>query len=100
MSRTAVLTDAQWSRIESLMPSSDGSRGRPFRDHRLGGVCGLDGEPGTVAPAHVLADCLWPVLVLADYYNVDLQTAFIDTMATTTKSLTTDEPGRLPPPCP
>jgi transposase len=34
MSRTAVLTDAQWARIEPLMPSSKGQRGRPFRDHR------------------------------------------------------------------
>lgn len=34
MSRFALLTDAQWARIEPLMPSSDGRRGRPFRDHR------------------------------------------------------------------
>lgn len=34
MSRFALLTDAQWARIEPLMPSSDGQRGRPFRDHR------------------------------------------------------------------
>jgi len=34
MSRAAVLTDAQWARIEPLLPSSDGRRGRPFRDHR------------------------------------------------------------------
>lgn len=34
MSRLAVLDDAAWSRIEPLMPSSDGQRGRPFRDHR------------------------------------------------------------------
>lgn len=34
MSRTALLTDADWARIEPLMPSSDGQRGRPFRDHR------------------------------------------------------------------
>jgi transposase len=34
MSRSAVLNDAQWARIEPLMPSSDGQRGRPFRDHR------------------------------------------------------------------
>jgi transposase len=34
MSRSAVLTDAQWARVEPLMPSSDGQRGRPFRDHR------------------------------------------------------------------
>jgi transposase len=34
MSRSAVLTEAQWARIEPLMPSSEGQRGRPFRDHR------------------------------------------------------------------
>ena len=34
MSRSALLSDAQWSRIEPLMPSSNGQRGRPFRDHR------------------------------------------------------------------
>lgn len=34
MSREALLSDAQWARIEPLMPSSDGTRGRPFRDHR------------------------------------------------------------------
>ena len=35
MSRFALLTDAQWARVEPLMPSSDGRRGRPFRDHRV-----------------------------------------------------------------
>jgi transposase len=34
VSRTALLTDAQWVRIEPLLPSSAGQRGRPFRDHR------------------------------------------------------------------
>jgi transposase len=34
MSRTAVISDAGWARIEPLLPSSDGLRGRPFRDHR------------------------------------------------------------------
>ena len=34
MSRLAVLDDVAWTRIEPLMPSSDGQRGRPFRDHR------------------------------------------------------------------
>jgi transposase len=34
MSRKPVLTDAMWARIEPLLPSSDGRRGRPFRDHR------------------------------------------------------------------
>ena len=34
MSRSRVLSDAQWSRVEGLLPSSGGRRGRPFRDHR------------------------------------------------------------------
>lgn len=34
MSRTELLTDAQWELIEPLLPSSDGRRGRLFRDHR------------------------------------------------------------------
>jgi len=34
MSRRAVLSDSQWAQIEALLPSSDGRRGRPFRDHR------------------------------------------------------------------
>lgn len=29
-----MLTDAQWARIEPLMPCSDGRRGPAFRDHR------------------------------------------------------------------
>ena len=32
------------------------------------------------ALAHELADCLWCVLTLADAYDVDLETAFADTM--------------------
>ena len=34
MSRESLLSDDAWARIEPLMPSSDGQRGRPFRDHR------------------------------------------------------------------
>ncbi len=34
MSRRALLSDEQWARIAPLMPSSNGSRGRPFQDHR------------------------------------------------------------------
>ena len=34
MSRDAVLDDRVWERIAPLLPSSDGRRGRPFRDHR------------------------------------------------------------------
>ncbi len=32
--RLRQFTDAQWSRIEELLPSSDGRRGRPFRNNR------------------------------------------------------------------
>ncbi len=31
---TAVLAEADWERLGPLLPSSDGVRGRPFRDHR------------------------------------------------------------------
>jgi len=34
VSRDSVLTDGQWARIQPLLPSSDGRRGRPFRDDR------------------------------------------------------------------
>jgi transposase len=34
MSRTAVLDDAAWARVEPLLPSSQGCPGRPYRDHR------------------------------------------------------------------
>lgn len=34
MSRDRILTDAQWALIEPLLPSSEGKRSRPFRDHR------------------------------------------------------------------
>ncbi len=32
--------------------------------------------------AHELADCLWSILTIADYYDVDLEKEFINTMAT------------------
>jgi transposase len=34
MPRLQVLSEGQWAGLESLLPSSDGVRGRPFRDHR------------------------------------------------------------------
>lgn len=34
MTRARMLSDEQWERIVPLLPSSDGRRGRPFRDHR------------------------------------------------------------------
>ncbi|MGM9473432.1 transposase [Pseudarthrobacter sp. YS3] len=34
MARFQILTDDQWARVEPLLPSSDGQRGRPFRNHR------------------------------------------------------------------
>lgn len=33
------------------------------------------------ALAHELADCLWCVMTLADAYDVDLEAAFVSTMA-------------------
>jgi NTP pyrophosphatase (non-canonical NTP hydrolase) len=46
------------------------------------------------ALAHELADCLWCVLTLADAYDVDLETAFGDTMSSLSESLeiATDAP--------
>lgn len=32
--RYQVFTDQQWDRIQALLPSSDGRRGRPFRNSR------------------------------------------------------------------
>ncbi|MCE7986244.1 MAG: nucleotide pyrophosphohydrolase [Caldilinea sp. CFX5] len=37
--------------------------------------------------AHELADCLWSVLVLADHYQIDLEQAFLHTMADIEDSL-------------
>jgi len=34
VTRDAVLSDQVWARIEPLLPSSEGRRGRPFRDSR------------------------------------------------------------------
>ncbi len=34
MARSAVLSDEDWARLQPLLPSSAGMRGRPFRDHR------------------------------------------------------------------
>jgi len=35
MSRSGVLSDAQWARVEPLLPSRAGLSGPQFRDHRL-----------------------------------------------------------------
>ncbi len=43
------------------------------------------------ALAHELADCLWSLLTLADAYDIDLETAFDDTMRLLSKRL--DEAG-------
>jgi transposase len=34
MTRTAVLTDEMWARIEPLLPPAKGAMGRPMRPHR------------------------------------------------------------------
>ena len=39
---------------------------------------------------HELADCLWSVLVLAENYNVDIETAFLQTMNGLEKRLVSD----------
>ncbi len=39
------------------------------------------------ALAHELADCLWSVLTLADVYDIDLETAFRETMRDLTQHL-------------
>ena len=41
------------------------------------------------ALAHELADCLWCVMTLADAYDIDLATAFDQTMASLTEVLQT-----------
>ena len=35
MSRTRVLTDEMWDRVEPLLPPCKGTMGRPMKDHRL-----------------------------------------------------------------
>lgn len=35
MTRSAVLSDAMWARIEPLLPPVKGAMGRPMREHRL-----------------------------------------------------------------
>ena len=35
MTRTQVLDDRVWARIEPLLPPVTGAMGRPMRDHRL-----------------------------------------------------------------
>jgi len=39
------------------------------------------------AVAHELADCLWSVIALADAFDVDLESAFRDTMESLTQRL-------------
>lgn len=35
MAERDVITDEMWAWMQPLLPSSEGKRGRPFRDHRL-----------------------------------------------------------------
>jgi len=35
MTRVGVISDEFWAVVESLMPSDEGKRGRPFAEHRL-----------------------------------------------------------------
>jgi len=58
-----MFTDAQWARIEPLLPSSKGRQSRPFRDHRqvLEGIayryrtgCAWRDVPGKYGPWQTL----------------------------------------------
>ncbi|MFJ6405947.1 MazG nucleotide pyrophosphohydrolase domain-containing protein [Streptomyces hydrogenans] len=54
---------------------------------------------GNAALEHELADCLWSVLVLAELYGVDLETAFRHTMAELEQVIVSklpDDEGELP----
>lgn len=42
--------------------------------------------------AHELADCLWSVLVLSKLYDVNLESAFVDTMNDIEQSLQQKQP--------
>ena len=47
-SRFAALSDRQWEQIQWCLPSSDGRRGRPYRDsHRSSGASSTGTAPGT-----------------------------------------------------
>jgi len=35
MTRTAVLSDEMWARVEEVLPPPKGAMGRPMRDHRI-----------------------------------------------------------------
>jgi NTP pyrophosphatase (non-canonical NTP hydrolase) len=41
--------------------------------------------------AHELADCLWSILVLANYYGLDLEKEFLHTMDTITQRISGDK---------
>lgn len=51
--------------LVKLVQAKNGVRAMPDLDQRL---------------AHELADCLWSVFTLADYYHIDLEQAFLRTM--------------------
>ena len=44
MARSGVLSDAVWARLEPLLPSSDGVRGRPVRPCTAGLGGGINGS--------------------------------------------------------
>jgi NTP pyrophosphatase (non-canonical NTP hydrolase) len=52
-------------KLAKLVQAKEGVRDVPDIDQKLG---------------HELSDCLWSVIVLADYYGVDLEASFIRTM--------------------
>jgi transposase len=59
MSRQWVLSDGMWARVEPLLPSTDGKRGRRFRDHRQV-IEGILYRLRTSVPWRDLPDCYGP----------------------------------------
>jgi NTP pyrophosphatase (non-canonical NTP hydrolase) len=50
--------------------------------------------------AHELSDCLWSIMVLADKYGIDLETAFVQTMDELTSHLGSKTVTRFSPATP
>jgi NTP pyrophosphatase (non-canonical NTP hydrolase) len=104
MKERARAVRAQYAGME------EASYGRAWNDEEL--MLGFLGDVGDLAKlvqgkagvrprddldealAYELADCLWSVLSLAEAYDVDLESAFVDTMDSLSAHLTSLEETR------
>lgn len=57
MSRFELLTDAQWSLIEDLLPTRTGKRGRPFQEARSMVSRALFTGTGAASPGETCPRC-------------------------------------------